>query len=75
MGVEKDLNKAIKYWEKAAAQGHAVAQNTLGKCYTEGVGGATDYKKAFEYYKKAADQDYADAQYNLGFCYIRGVKL
>ena len=56
----------------AVSEGHAVAQNTLGKCFLKGEGVEADFGKAFEYFKRAADQGYAYAQYNLGVCYIEG---
>ena len=35
-GVRKDADKAVEWYRKAAAQGHASAQHSLGVCYTNG---------------------------------------
>ena len=31
--IERDVNKALKWYEKAAKQGNAIAQSALGKLY------------------------------------------
>jgi len=38
IGVEKDEQKAVEWYQKAAEQGHAKAQNSLGWCYANGTG-------------------------------------
>ena len=60
--VEKDLKTAIEWFEKAAAKGHAVAQNRLGVYYLYGEGVEQDLKKAVEWFKKSAALGYASAQ-------------
>ena len=39
---DKDEKKAVAWWRKAAAQGHAEAQFNLGICYETGNGVAQD---------------------------------
>lgn len=56
----------------AAARGDAVAQYSLGICYSEGDGVQQDYRKAFEWFEKSAEQGNADSQYCLGVCYSEG---
>ena len=69
-GVTEDLNEAIKWYRKAAEQGHAEAQNKVGNYYFDGKGGLPqDYVEAVKWYKKAAEQGEADAQYSLGVRY------
>ena len=68
-GVPQNKEKAVKLYEKAAAQEHAKAQYNLGNCYAKGQGIAQDYEKAAEWYKKAADQGHTEAQYNLAHLY------
>ncbi len=53
----------------AAAQGHAVAQCSLGVMYALGQGVALDYGEAMKWYLKAAEQGNADAQSNIGLMY------
>lgn len=52
-GNEKDYQKAVEYYQKAAALGNAMALNNLGMCYEHGYGVTQDYEKAKEYYEKA----------------------
>jgi hypothetical protein len=58
---------------KAATQGHANAQYSLGRLYAKGLlGGSQDNAQAQEWYLKAATQGYAAAQYSLGCLYEFG---
>ena len=59
-------------YQKAADQGHAVAQYILGLMYSEGEGVKQDYFKAVALFQKAADQGHVAAQYDLGFMYSEG---
>jgi len=62
---------------KAANQGYAIAQFSLGAMYDIGEGVPQDNYSALEWYSAAALQGSAAAQYNLGFLYQhgRGVQL
>jgi TPR repeat protein len=71
-GVSKNLEEAVKWFRKAAEQGGAEAQCSLGVCYTTGEGVAKDTTEAVKWYRKAAEQEYARAQFNLGLCYAKG---
>jgi hypothetical protein len=53
-------------YEKAAAQGHALAMNNLGSMYFHGRGVARDEKKAFEWFKKSAEGGADLAQVTVG---------
>ena len=68
----EDYYEAVKWYRKAAEQGHAFAQTNLGLCYEEGKGVSQDYYEAVKWYRKAAEQGQADAQHNLGVCYYNG---
>jgi TPR repeat protein len=57
---------------KAAAQGDAEAQSSLGRMYAKGDGVSKDAVEAVQWFRKAAEQGYARAQYNLGVMYERG---
>lgn len=71
----KEYTEAVKQLKKAANQGHAEAQNSLGDCYFHGDGVERDSVLALKWYKRAAEQGLAVAQYNIGVCYktSRGV--
>jgi len=72
IGVEKNVDKAVEYYEKAAKQGFAGAQARLGVMYRLGDGVAKDPKLAEKWLKKAARQDVAEAQYHLAQMYLHG---
>ena len=59
-----DKAEAVKWYRKAAEQGHSDAQNNLGACYDEGDGVAVDKAEAVKWYRKAAEQGHSDAQYS-----------
>jgi len=61
-GVPEDDAEAVKWWKKAAEQGHALAQYDLGAMYAKGEGVPQDHKEAVKWYRKSAEQGYADAQ-------------
>ena len=66
-GCRQDYGEAAEWYRKAADQGLAVAQNSLGWLYENGWGVSRDYAKAIEWYRKAADQGLAAAQNSLGW--------
>jgi TPR repeat protein len=65
----------VSWWRKAAEQGYAHAQTSLGAMYAEGKGVPQDYAAALSWFRKAAEQGYAHAQHNLGFMYVNGQGL
>ena len=71
-GVEEDFKEAVKWYQKAADQGNAMAQSNLGLRYASGEGVEQDLKEAVKWSQKAADQGDAYAQYNLGAGYYEG---
>ncbi|WP_051908714.1 tetratricopeptide repeat protein [Candidatus Odyssella acanthamoebae] len=73
LGIERDYNKAVEWYTKAANQELAIAQNNLGFMYQHGLGVERDYNKAVELYTKVANQGYAVAQINLGHMYQYGL--
>ncbi|MDO8312300.1 MAG: tetratricopeptide repeat protein, partial [Sideroxyarcus sp.] len=70
VGVPEDRMKAIEWYQKAAAQGYAPGQYSLGLQYATGV--PKDAAKAVEWYQKAAGQGYSPAQSMLGNAYANG---
>ena len=73
LGVTKNYQKALKWYQKSAEQGQADAQFSLGKMYEEGHGVKQNYTEAIMWYRKAAEQDSADAQFSLGIMYVNGL--
>ena len=72
MAVHWFRKAATRAPSPAAAQGDALAQNSLGMCYHQGNGVNKDMQLAVYWYRKAAEQGDARAQFNLGGCYQRG---
>jgi len=60
---------------KAADQGNAEAQVTLGKMYETGNGVSKDDEQAATWYRKAAEQGHADAQNLIAYFYNNGIGL
>ena len=71
--VPRDDAAAAQWTEKAAHQGHAVAQGVLGDFYSHGRGVPKDDEKAFFWRAKSAEGGSAVAQYNLGVLLSRGI--
>ena len=69
---KKQYEEAVMYYQKAAIQGDARAQNNLAICYNRGEGVAKDMGKAVQWYRKSADQGNPIAQSNLAVCYLYG---
>lgn len=63
---------AVRWYRKAAEQGHAQAQNELSYCYDEGHGVKEDSVEAVKWYQKAVSQNNVDAYYNLVLNYLHG---
>ena len=73
-GVAQDFTAAREWYEKAAAQEHAGAQNSLGCMHQNGKGVAQDYTMARQWYEKAfAQQDGVNLRFNLAFLYLNGL--
>ncbi len=69
---QQNYTEAVRWYRKAAEQGHAVAQSFLAGCYHGGIGVEQNYTEAVRWYRKAAEQGDADAQCGLGLCYAVG---
>ena len=63
----------MDWFQKAADQGYASAQNNLALMYRDGLGVTQSYEKAMDWFQKAADQGYASAQNNLAGMYRDGL--
>lgn len=58
--------------KKAAEQGNALAQYSLGLHYVDGRGVAKDDAEAVKWFHKAAQQGNANGQFELGYMYESG---
>ena len=63
-GVTQDYKEAIKWYRKAAKQGHVSAQNNLGFMYYNGQGITQDYVQAHKWFNLAAVNGNATAKKN-----------
>lgn len=59
----KDESEAVKWYRRAAEQGHAKAQNNLGSCLT-------DPDEAAEWFLRGAENGSVAAQFNIGRYYL-----
>ncbi|MBP9773291.1 MAG: sel1 repeat family protein [Candidatus Peribacteraceae bacterium] len=75
LGVEKNLEKAVEWFAKAALTGNVNGQYNLGLAYAKGNGVTKDLAKAAHYFRLAAEQNDSGAQYNLGVMYAVGEGL
>lgn len=69
LGKEKNIEAAIKYFEKASENNYVYAYNNLGRIYEE----RKDYKKAYEYYLLSASLEESWASNKLGQWYRKGI--
>lgn len=69
VGLEKDLEKALTYYLRAADAGFPSAYRGLGNLYYYGEAAEQDEEKAFAYFSKEADCGWS---YDLGFLYWEG---
>lgn len=66
-GVEVDVGNALSWFRRAAEQGHAPSQNTMGLLLME-----SDPQASVAWFRQAAEQGEAEAQYNMAFCLQQG---
>ena len=57
---EQNIQEAVKWYEKAAAQGHTAACYLVALIYEKGEGVPQDLKKARYYYEEAAKGKYEE---------------
>ena len=71
-GVEKDPEKALEHFKKAADLGHIEAPGAIGYFYSAGLVVEKDDAKAAEWFQKGSEKGSALAKFNLGRLYIDG---
>jgi len=69
----KNVKRAIFWLSKAANQGVADAQYSLGLIYANGADGKKNEAEAIQWWRKAAAQNHAKAQHNLAVSYLNGL--
>ena len=71
-GLPKNSLKAMKWYLKAAKQGHAQSQSALGHMYGKGLGVPKNNAEAAKWFRKSAIQGDEVGQYVLGIMYSKG---
>ena len=69
---EEEYAEAVKWYRRAAEQGHAEAQWNLGLAYADGKGILKDDAEAVKWIHRAAEQEDIYAQTDLGWMYQNG---
>lgn len=78
-GIEKDVAKAILWYQRAAELGHADTADTLGWIYRTGGlwpdhrAFSPDYTESVRWYRKAAESDHKRAMSSLAELYALGL--
>ena len=72
IGVEKNTDVALDWYERSANAGFSLAQNKMGMIYYTGNGEEQDYATALAWFTKSARNGYDQAQYMLGKMYSIG---
>lgn len=71
IGAPKNLVEALKWYRKAAENGHAQAQYVMGKFYYTGESLPKDQVEAFKWWRKAAENGHARSAFNVGvMCFL-----
>ena len=71
-GVVKNKEEAFKWFMKAAEQGDAEAQYTVGAMYNTGEGVVKNKEEGFKWLMKAAEEGDKNAQFNVGKMFDTG---
>ena len=71
-GVERDLEKALDYFEEAATRGNVSAQVRTARAYLNGLGTRTDRERGLRWYQQAAALGSTGARLELGRVFASG---
>ncbi len=71
-GVPQDYQRALAWYEVAAASGSKTAMFNAAVMYDAGRGTTADHQAARAWYERAAAQGYGRAEYNLALIYEGG---
>lgn len=64
-GVSENIKAAVKWYQKTAIQGHALAQYNLGELYLDGKDMGRDYVRSYVWTSFGANQGIKVAEDNL----------
>jgi len=71
IGVPQNPVEALKWYRKAAENGHAQAQYVMGKFYYTGEALPKDQVEAFRWWRKAAENGHPRSTFNIGvMCFL-----
>ena len=70
-GVKQNVEKALYWFRKAAAQGNPTGLEEVGTAYYREDGVERDNSKAIEWWKQAAEKGKSSAMWWLGYIYTR----
>ena len=71
-GVPVDLDRAFRYYSKAAVAGDPAAFSQLGNMYAQGIATEQDNATALDYFRKGAAKGHPPSQNSLGYMYMHG---
>lgn len=74
MNPDINFNKSAYWYLKAAEQGHATAQNNIGRYYDIGIGVSENKREALRWYRLSAQNNDALGLLNLGDSFRDGLK-
>ncbi len=72
-GVDKDLESAKLWYERAAEAGNRMAMHNLAALYAGGQLGKQEFESAAKWFEEAGSRGMTDSQFNLGMLYARGL--
>lgn len=75
LGIERNVEQAVDYYQVAAEQGNVHAMENLGVLYSQGIGIPQNSSKAKELLEAAAEQGSVQALNGLGYMYLNGIGL
>ena len=71
-GIPQDYAEALKWYRKAAAQGHARSHALIAYMYSQGLGVEINESRAVSYFVQATRLGDAEAPRSLGYLYASG---
>ena len=72
-GVERDYQKALSWYQKAASQENLSAEEYIGEMHAQGLGLEQNQAKAAAIFEKAAEKESEAAMYHLATFYDQGI--
>lgn len=70
--VDKDIDKALNWYKRAAEKGDTHASCVLGEIYSDGIETRLDYAEAAKWYRLGVEQGSGAAENNLANLYLVG---